>query len=91
VGVQGVRWDKGGTVRAGDYNFFYGKRNKNHQMGPGFLVHCQIISSVKRVEFVSDRVSYRVLRGWWCNIIVLNVHAPSDGKSDDLKTVFMRN
>ena len=27
VGVQGVRWDKGGTVRAGDYNFFYGKGN----------------------------------------------------------------
>ena len=25
VGVQEVRWDKEGTVRAGDYNFFYGK------------------------------------------------------------------
>jgi exonuclease III len=25
VGVQEVRWDKGGAVRAGDYNFFYGK------------------------------------------------------------------
>jgi hypothetical protein len=31
VGVQEVRWDEGGTVRAGDYNFFYGKRNENHQ------------------------------------------------------------
>ena len=27
VGVYGVRWDKDGTVRAGDYNFFYGKGN----------------------------------------------------------------
>jgi hypothetical protein len=25
VGVQEVRWDKGGTERAGDYIFFYGK------------------------------------------------------------------
>ena len=25
VGVQEVRWDKGGTIQAGDYNFFYGK------------------------------------------------------------------
>jgi hypothetical protein len=25
VGVQEVRWDKGGSVRAGDYNYFYGK------------------------------------------------------------------
>ena len=25
LGVQEVRWDKGGTVREGDYDFFYGK------------------------------------------------------------------
>jgi hypothetical protein len=29
VGVQ-VTWDKGGTVRAGDCDFFYGKENENH-------------------------------------------------------------
>jgi hypothetical protein len=28
MGVQEVRWDKGGTVRAGDYIFFYGKGKK---------------------------------------------------------------
>ena len=38
-----------------------------------------------RVEFVSDRMSYIVLRGRWCNIIVLNVHAPSEEKSDGSK------
>jgi hypothetical protein len=27
VDVQEVRWDKGGTERAGDYTFFYGKGN----------------------------------------------------------------
>ena len=32
VGVQEVSWDKGGTVRAGDYNFFYGIGNENHQL-----------------------------------------------------------
>jgi len=31
VGVQEVRWGKGVTVRAGDYNFFYGKGNENRQ------------------------------------------------------------
>ena len=29
VGVLEVRWDKGGTVKAGDYRFFYRKGNEN--------------------------------------------------------------
>ena len=33
-------------------------------------------------------MSYIVLRGHWCNIIVLNVHAPSEEKSDDSKDGF---
>jgi len=30
-------------------------------------------------------MSHIVLRGPWCNIIVLNVHTPSEEKSDDSK------
>ena len=43
---------------------------------------------MKRVEFASDRLSYIGLRGRWCNIIVVNVHAPSEGKSDEAKDSF---
>ena len=50
-----------------------------------FFVHHRILSAFKRVEFASDRVSYVVLRGRWCNIIVLNEHAPNKEKSDDSK------
>ena len=41
------------------------------------------------MEFVSDRVSYIVLRGRRCNTIVLNVHGPSEEKSDDSKDNFV--
>jgi hypothetical protein len=45
--VQDISWDKGGTVRAGDYNFLYGKGNENHQLGTGFFLHHRIVSAVE--------------------------------------------
>ena len=43
VGVQEVRWEKEGTVKAGDYSFSYGKGNENHQLGTEFFVHHRIL------------------------------------------------
>jgi hypothetical protein len=34
------------------------------------------------VEFVSERMSYITLKGRWCDIIVLNVHALTEDKDD---------
>jgi hypothetical protein len=58
VDVQGFRWDTVGTVRVGDYNFFCGKGNEIHHLGTEFSEHHNIVSAVKVVEFVRDRVSY---------------------------------
>jgi exonuclease III len=62
MGVQEVRWDKGDIVRTGDLKFSR-KRIENLQLGTGFFVHHRIASVVKREEFVSDRMPYRLLRG----------------------------
>jgi hypothetical protein len=61
VGVQEVRWDRGGTEPADEYTYVYRKGNENHEMGTGFLVHNRIISAMKSLEFVSDRMSYIIL------------------------------
>jgi hypothetical protein len=38
--------------------------------------------------FISDRMSYIILRACWCNIIVLNVHIACEDKCDDIKDSF---
>jgi hypothetical protein len=46
------------------------------------------MSAVKKVEFVSDRMSYIILRGRRCHINVLNVHSPTEDKTDGVKDSF---
>jgi hypothetical protein len=55
-----------------------------------FFVHKRIKSAVKRVEFVSDRMSYLILRGRWCHIIVLNIYVPTEDKTGDVKDSFYK-
>jgi hypothetical protein len=81
MGVQEVRRDRDGTETASECTFFYGKGNDNYELGTGFFVHKGIITIDKRVEFVSDRISYIILRGHGCDIIVLNVHASTEDKT----------
>jgi hypothetical protein len=81
VGVQEVRWDGGGTEPADECTFSMEIRYR-------FFRTKRIISAVKRVEFVSDRMSNIILRRRWCNIIVLNVHAPTEDKIDYIKDRF---
>jgi hypothetical protein len=54
VSIQEVMWYKGGM---GIIIFFYGEGSKNRQLGTGFFVHHRMLSEVKRLDFVSDRMS----------------------------------
>jgi hypothetical protein len=41
VGLQDVRWDRGGTKPAGEYTFFYGKGNDYYELGTCSFVHTE--------------------------------------------------
>jgi len=72
----------------GDFNFVHNNGNENRQFGTELFVHHRIISELNRVEFDRDCVSYIVLIGPWCNVIVQNVLAPCEEKSDDKRESF---
>jgi exonuclease III len=88
VGVQEFRWERGDTEPAGQYTFFCGKGNENLESGIGFFVHKGLISAVKKVEFVSDRMSYIILKGRRCDVILLNIYFPTEDKINDMKDSF---
>jgi hypothetical protein len=73
MGVQ-VRWDKGGHEPA--------------IVNSGeFSLYERILLAIMTVDFGSDRMSYIVLRGHCCDVIVLSVR---EDKNDDAKDCFYK-
>jgi len=75
-------------VIAKNHTFAHGNGNVNHHLGTGFFLHERITSSVTRMDVISGRMSYITLRGRWYDIIILNLNAPTEDKSDDTKVSF---
>jgi len=77
------KWNKDDSQPADGFTYFYVNGNVNHHVQTGYFVNKETTSVVKSVEFVTDKMSFIILRGHWCGIIVPNVQAPNKDKSDD--------
>jgi hypothetical protein len=42
----------------------------------------------RRADFVRDRMTNTILSVRWCDIIVLNVHAPTEDETNNMKNSF---
>ncbi|PSN29055.1 hypothetical protein C0J52_27129 [Blattella germanica] len=62
VALQEVRWPGEGNQKSGKCTLYYGGATKP-EFGTGFLVRRSILSAIRDIKFVSDRISYIILKG----------------------------
>ncbi|PSN57217.1 hypothetical protein C0J52_05015 [Blattella germanica] len=69
--IQEVRWPGEGSQESGKFTLYYGGATKP-QFGTGFLVRRNILSAIRDIKFVSDRISYIILKGKRHDFIIVN-------------------
>jgi hypothetical protein len=63
-----------------------GKGKENHELGTGFLCIRESYQQLRALRLLV--MSYIILISHWCHIIALNVHAPTEDKTDDMTGSF---
>ena len=67
-----VRWPGEGSQESGSFALSYGGAERP-EFGTGFLVRRRILSAIREVQFVSDRISYLILKGKRHDFVIVNV------------------
>ncbi|PSN46128.1 hypothetical protein C0J52_12067 [Blattella germanica] len=80
VALQESRWSGEGSQESGKFTLYYGGATKP-EFGTGFLVRRNILSAIRDIKFVSDRISYIILK-------VVNVYGPTEASVDKIKYEF---
>jgi hypothetical protein len=75
--VRSINRAGGAEVALNQQANIHGKGNENLYLGTVTFVHIRIISVIKKLKSVDDRMSYRILRGRYSYIIyhVLEIYA----------------
>ncbi|XP_018357099.1 PREDICTED: uncharacterized protein LOC108757184 [Trachymyrmex septentrionalis] len=87
VALQETRWAGEGSLNAGSYTLHYGG-SEIHSLGIGFMINRKILSAVKDIKFINERLGLLVVQGRWYKIAIINVHAPTEDKDGEIKDGF---
>lgn len=45
----------------------------------------KISSAIKDIKFINERLGLLIIQDWWYKIAIVNVHAPTENKDDEIK------
>lgn len=75
-------------VRGKDYTLLYSGSDGPHHFGTGFILKTKLKSAILNFEAISDRLCMLRLKGKFCNITLVNAHAPTEDKTTEEKDDF---
>jgi len=87
VAVQETHLKDTGVQEIENVTFFRSGNNKR-QYGVGFLVEQNMKERVRKFEARSDRLCSIRIRGETANFTIINIHAPTEEKEEDVKDVY---
>ncbi|XP_025191734.1 craniofacial development protein 2-like, partial [Melanaphis sacchari] len=88
VALQEIRWNDEGTIDINDTIILYGKCNERRQFGVGFAVHKSLVHTIKEFKVINYRIAILIVKAKFFDIVFLNVHAPTEEKSQEEKEEF---
>lgn len=87
--VQETRWPGINILKNREYAFYNsGTINSQGSFGTGFVVLRQAMDAVIDFKPIDERLCTLRLKGKFFNITLINAHAPTEDKDDDVKDVF---
>lgn len=87
LAIQETHLTGSGITKVGDYIMFT-SGNQQRRYGVGFLVRESLKGSIKEFNPVSERLCYIRIKGKCKNLTIINIHAPTEVKTDDEKDKF---
>jgi|UniRef100_A0A2S2QRZ9 hypothetical protein len=89
VAIQEVRWLNSGYIQSGKSIIFYsGLQTGRHEKGVGFVIDKAVMTQVKKIVPVNERICYIRIVQQKLYLIILNCYAPTENADDEEKNSF---
>lgn len=89
VAVQETRWTGNGSINKNKYTIMYGGNDTQiHALGTGFIINNKLLPFIRKFEAVNERISHITIQCKYKTLNVINCHAPTEDKEDNIKEEF---
>ncbi|XP_029348373.1 uncharacterized protein LOC100575877 [Acyrthosiphon pisum] len=88
VALQEIRWKEAGSIDMGNMTILFGGCDERRQYGDGFSVRKNIVPTIKDFRIINPRLALLKIETKSFDIVFINVHAPTEDKSQQEKEKF---